>query len=500
MQAVTGSVTALRRRLPVLILATATVAGALALAGAGTPPQTLVEAGAAQAPPNILVIETDDQTLESMKVMRNVNSLIGDQGATFANSFVNYSLCCPSRATFLTGQYAHNHRVWTNTAPDGGFQRFEDLHATDNLAVWLQSAGYHTAVVGKYLNGYRNQPPIPPGWSEWHVVAPDPYRYYGYTLNDNGTLVNRGHRPTDYEQDVLTRRALGLIDRRVPKPSPFFLWLAYPAPHSGPEHYTDPNRPTNCDDAPKPPSRYAHAFDAEPLPRPPSFDEAKVGDKPAAIRRRGRLNATAIAYIERNYRCELESLQAVDEGVKRVVAALKASGELDDTLIVYTSDNGFFHGEHRIAQGKMHIYEESIRVPLQIRGPGVPKGVTIGPSVTNADLAPTVVDVANALPGLVMDGRSLLPVARQPRIERQRQLLVEQPSLEAIRTPRYMYAEYHNGDRELYDLKRDPYELQSRHRDPAYSSVETELADRLDLLRGCAGSACRLHRADPPAP
>jgi arylsulfatase A-like enzyme len=413
MRAATGSLTALRERLPVLILAAATVAGALALAGSGAPSQTL---GAAPSRPNIVVIETDDQTLESMKVMRNVNSLIGDQGATFTNSFVNYSLCCPSRATFLTGQYAHNHRVWSNTSPDGGFQRFEALHANNNLAVWLQRAGYHTAVVGKYLNNYLNKPPVPPGWSEWHVVAPDPYRYYDYTLNDDGTLVHHGHRPADYEQDVITRKALDLIDRRAPEPSPFFLWLTYPAPHSGPQHYSDPNRPTNCDNAPKPPRRYAHAFDTEPLPRPPNFDEAKVGDKPAAIRRRGRLNATAIAYIERNYRCELESLLAVDDGVKQVIAALKAAGELDDTLIVYTSDNGFFHGEHRIAQGKMHIYEESIRVPLQIRGPGVPKGVSVSPSVINADLAPTVVDAANARPRLVMDGRSLLPVASQPRI------------------------------------------------------------------------------------
>jgi arylsulfatase A-like enzyme len=154
-----------------------------------------------------LVIETDDQTLESMRVMRNVNTLIGAQGVTFTRSFVNYSLCCPSRATFLTGQYAHNHRVWTNTAPDGGFGRFEALHAHNNLAIWLRGAGYHTAMIGKYLNGYENESRVPVGWSEWHALVGEPYRAYDYALNNNGTRVRYGHRPAEYQQDVLTRKA-----------------------------------------------------------------------------------------------------------------------------------------------------------------------------------------------------------------------------------------------------------------------------------------------------
>ena len=391
-----GRIAVLCTRLPIPFAAALTVAAVVALAGSGTHPRTLEQAGAAETRPNVVVIETDDQTVESMKVMQNVNSLIGDQGVTFTRSFVNYSLCCPSRATFLTGQYAHNHRVWTNTAPDGGFGRFESLHAHNNLAVWLRGAGYYTAMIGKYLNQYQNQPRVPPGWSEWHALAPEPYRAYDYTLNNNGTLVNYGHRPADYEQDVLTRKAVDLVDRRSLRPKPFFLWLTYTAPHSGPDHYTDPNPPTNCDDAPKPPPRYAHAFDSEPLPRPPNFDEPNVEDKPAAIRQRPRLNASAITYIERNYRCELESLLAVDDGVKKVIAALKAKGVLNDTLVIFTSDNGFFHGEHRIAQGKMRIYEESIQVPLEMRGPGIPRGKSVDPLVINADLAPTIVDAANA--------------------------------------------------------------------------------------------------------
>jgi arylsulfatase A-like enzyme len=487
-------------RASIPLLAALAVATGVALAGNSTPPAALEQAGAAQARPNVLVIETDDQTLESMRVMRSVNTLIGAQGVTFTRSFVNYSLCCPSRATFLTGQYAHNHRVWTNTAPDGGFGRFEALHANNNLAIWLRGAGYHTGMIGKYLNGYENESRVPVGWSEWHALVGEPYRAYDYALNNNGTRVRYGHRPAEYQQDVLTRKAVDFVDRRSLRPKPFFLWLTYTAPHSGPDRHTDSNPPTNCDDAPKPPRRYAHAFDSEPLPRPPDFDEPNVSDKPAAIRRRPPLNASAIAYIERNYRCELESLLAVDDGVEQVIAELKANGVLDDTLVIYTSDNGFFHGEHRIAQGKTRLYEESIRVPLEMRGPGIPRGASVDSLVTNADLAPTIVDAANAAPRLVMDGRSLLPVAETPGIEHGRQLLVEQPGFEAIRTRRYVYAEYGNGERELYDLKRDPYELHNRNRDPAYASAKAELASRLELLRGCAGSTCRLHRADPPGP
>jgi N-acetylglucosamine-6-sulfatase len=481
--------------LPSLLVASS-VGVVVALAGPGS---AVPERAAAADRPNVVVIETDDQTLESMKVMQNVNSLIGAQGVTFTNSFVNYSLCCPSRATFLTGLYAHNHGVWSNTRPDGGFDRFEAVHAHNNLAVWLRHTGYYTALVGKYLNEYENKPPVPPGWSEWHAVAPDPYRPYDYITNDNGKLNRHGDRPRDYEQDVLTRKAVDLIGRRAPTAQPFFLWLTYSAPHSG-GPYTDPNPPTNCDDAPKPPPRYAHAFDSEPLPRPPNFDEPDVSDKPAAIRQRPRLNASAIVYIERNYRCELESLLSVDDGVKQVVDALQASGELDNTLIVYTSDNGFFHGEHRIAQGKMRIYEESIRVPLEMRGPGIPQGVSVDPLAINADLAPTIVDAANANPGLTMDGRSLIPVAQDPGIEHGRQLLVEQPGLAAIRTHRYIYAEYKNGERELYDLRRDPYELHSRQKDPAYASVEAELAARLDRLKSCAGASCRIREPEPTGP
>jgi N-acetylglucosamine-6-sulfatase len=483
-----------RGRLLIAIVGAVGVTVVMALAGAESRPGTVGQAAAASRP-NVVVIESDDQTSESMRVMPNVNSLIGGHGVTFANSFVNFSLCCPSRSTFLTGQYVHNHKVWSNKSPNGGFDRFEALHANNNLAVWLKQAGYFTGMIGKYLNNYANHPPIPPGWSEWHAGAPYEQRVYDYTLNNNGSLVQYGHDPSDFKDDVLTTKAVDFVNRRATKPNPFFLWLTYTSPHVGGP--PNPNPPQDCRNAAKPAPRDAHAFDTEPLPKPPNFNEADVADKPQAIRKLPVLSSTQIADIQRRYRCELESLLSVDLGVKKVVNALQNKGVLNNTIVVYTSDNGYFHGEHRIPGDKQRVYEESIRVPLEMRGPGIPQGVTVNPLVVNADLAPTIVDAANATPKLTMDGRSLLPVVATPGIDKNRELLIEEPTLKAIRTERYMYVEYNTGERELYDLSNDPYELHSRHNAPAYSSVKTQLATRLHKLKNCAGSTCRVFQPDP---
>jgi N-acetylglucosamine-6-sulfatase len=478
-----------RGRAFIVVLCTLGATSALAVAGAGGPGASPDRAAAAQARPNVVVIESDDQTVESMRIMNRVNSLIGDQGATFKKNFVNFSLCCPSRSTFLTGQYAHNHHVVDNAPPDGGFPKFESLHGNNNLAVWLQDAGYNTAMIGKYLS-FMKQTTLPPGWSDWHAVVEGSEKVYGYTMNDNGTLNHYGQQPSDFLDDVLTTKAVNYVNRTSPKPGPFFLWLTYTAPHvSGPD--PNPNPPYNCDGASKPAPRNAHAFDSEPLPKPPNFNEADVSDKPAAIRNQPPMSAYQVANTERHYRCALESLLAVDKGVQDVVAALKAKGQLANTLIVFTSDNGFLNGEHRLFFVKRHIYEESIRVPLEMRGPGIPPGVTVGDLSINADLAPTILDAANASAGDVMDGRSLIPLAQLPGSQRGRELLIEEPTFEAIRTARYMYAEHNSGEKELYDLQKDPFELQNRSGTSSYASVEAQLADDLHRLQSCAGSSCR---------
>ena len=463
--------------------------------------------GQDQSRPNVVVVMTDDQTQDSMRYMPRVNSLIGAEGATFPVSVTNWPICCPSRATFMTGQYVHNHGVFGNGPPLGGFER---LNTAETLPVWLQRAGYYTAHVGKFLNGYESSSVgIPPGWSEWQGTKRT-YTFYGATVLENGQPVTYGStdedpdapaRPATYSTDVFTDKAVELINRRAPASEPFFLSLAYLAPHSGgPDSEENPSR---CQDSAKPAARHLRAFGSEPLPTPPNFNEADVSDKPSGISDRPFLTPAQIGTARRFYRCRAESLLAVDEGTERIVSALRASGELDDTLIVYTSDNGFFHGEHRIMTGKNRVYEPSIRVPLLMRGPGIPKGVTVDDISVNADLAPTILDAANAEPGVAQDGRSLLPFTRHPERLRGRELLIEQASgsgddsdsngvfYAAVRTARYKYVENANGGLELYDLDADPFELSNQQGNPAYDGVQAALAARLAALRACAGPTCR---------
>jgi hypothetical protein len=227
------------------------------------------------------------------------------------------------------------------------------------------------------------------------------------------------------------------------------------------------------------------------LPQPPSFNEADVSDKPAFVRNRRLLPARRIAGVTENYRQRLESLLAVDEGVAAIVRALQTAGELDNTLFLYTADNGFFHGEHRIPAGKVQVYEPSIRVPLVLRGPGVPRGVRMTQAAVNVDLAATIVDAANVRAGRTLDGTSLLPLLSDRTRFVGRDVLLETPQYGAIHTPRYVYAEYAGGDRELYDVVADPHQLASRHADSGASEIRTELARRLAALRRCSGASCR---------
>jgi N-acetylglucosamine-6-sulfatase len=475
-----------RRALITVLCALALVAGT---SGGATARPGATAAAAPDPRPNVVVIMTDDQTVESLRVMSNVKRFLADRGTTFANSFVGFALCCPSRATFLTGQYGHNNGVLGNTLPHGGYAK---LDHSNTLAVWLQSAGYNTVHLGKYLNGYGRTDPteIPAGWTEWRgSVDPSTYQFYGYTLNENGTLVTY-QRP--YQTDLYARKAANIIRRRAAQPAPFFLWVAFLAPHGGGPR--EPDDPQGLG-TPAPAPRHRNQFSSEPLPRPPSFNERDVSDKPIGIRRRPLLGADRVRAIREAYQQRLESLLAVDEAVAKIVATLRDSGELGNTLIVFTSDNGFFHGEHRVPAGKVLLYEPSIRVPLIMRGPGIPAGLRLRQHVGNVDLAPTIVDVAGATAGRTMDGRSLLPLFADPTLRVRRDLLIERTpgdgNFSAIRTPRYLYAEYWNGERELYDLDRDPHELQSRHGDPSYASIQADLAARLARLRICTGETCR---------
>lgn len=471
------------RRLALALLVL--VAGCAAASSAAPAERALIR-------PNVVVIMTDDQTVDDLRVMRNVRHLLVERGTTFDQSVVSNPLCCPSRAAFLTGQYGHNNHVQGNSVANG----ISQLDQSNTLPVWLSDAGYHTIFVGKYLNEYKRfmYRRIPPGWSDWNAGLQ--LSFFDHTMNRNGKIVRFGSRPEDYQSDVYTRIAVDAI-RSSPTGAPLFLWLSYFAPHQGGgKEDSDPDNLMSTIPAP----RHAARFPNVQLPRDPSFDEADVSDKPAAIRARPVFGDSTTLSMTTTYRHRLQSLLAVDEGVAKVVAALKRSGRLDDTLILFTSDNGFLQGQHRIVNHKELPYEPSIRVPLVVRGPGVPQNVHLQQLVANVDLAPTIAAAAKVVPWRDEDGRSLLPLLADPAAAWPRDVLLERgPGVTvggprqytAIRTARYVYVEYATGEKELYDLQVDPFELESKHDDPAYAQVEADLATRLATLRDCAGATCR---------
>ena len=305
-------------RLALIAAAAVLIAFAVIVASARTAPEAVAAPRAlAEDRPNIVVIETDDQTADSMRFMENVNRLLVRQGVRFDNSYASYPLCCPSRATFLTGQYAHNHGVLGNAPPLGGYIA---LDHSNTLPIWLQQAGYYTALVGKYLNGYgspETQNDSPPGWSEWRATTRQPY--LGFTMNENGRLTTYPANQQNYQTDVFTRKAVDVIRRRAPSDTPFFLWLTYLRTHSGAPLDDDDAPATGVTAGPSPAARHQNRFDEEPLPMPPSFDEADVSDKPLFIRNRRRLTTEQIEAIQESYQQRLESLLAVDEGVAQVV-------------------------------------------------------------------------------------------------------------------------------------------------------------------------------------
>jgi N-acetylglucosamine-6-sulfatase len=463
-----------------------------------------------QKRPNIVLVMTDDQTVESLRVMPIVERKLAGSGVTFANNFASFPVCCPSRATMLTGQYPDNHGVRTNQPPGGGYAALGPTFG-NTLPVWLRNSGYHTAHIGKFLNGYGRQSAdteVPPGWSEWYgsIDGPDGFRggtytMYGYTLNENGVIVHYGSTPdvvdpATYQTDVYAAKAEDLIRRRAPERRPFFLSVAPLAPHGE-------SGACNCGrDDPRAAPRHQGRFAAETAPRPPSFGEVDVSDKPADIRALDPITAEQAATIDARYRARLESLLAVDEMVGEMVDALKDKGELNRTVFIFTSDNGFFHGEHRVRSGKVRHYEESSRVPLIIRGPGLPKGERRAQLAANIDLAPTILDFADAKAKRALDGRSLVPLIEHKRFDPGRAILIEgfenadagdrdgaSVRYSAVRTNRYMYAET-GAEHELYDLRRDPFQLTSRHADPALAEVRSDLDLLLAKLTECAGKTC----------
>jgi N-acetylglucosamine-6-sulfatase len=446
-----------------------------------TQPDTTIGGAEASADrPNIVFVLTDDLDYASAQKMPQIDALLREGGTSFENAFVSHPVCCPSRATILTGLYDHNHNVRTNLPPEGGFEKFRDEGLEEEtIAASLQDGGYQTAFFGKYLNGYGVEDPgyVPSGWDEWYGKINE-QQLYDYELNENGELVSYGSEEEDFFTDVLSEKATDFVRRAVPEEQPFFAYVNPTAPH-GPA---------------TPAERHEGAFADEEVPRPPSFNEEDVSDKPSWRQETERLSDEEASNIDDYYRQRLESMLAVDEMVGALVEELEAAGELDNTYIFFTSDNGWFSGEHRMAEGKDRAYEESARVPLFVKGPGIAPGTQVDELTLNTDFAPTFAELAG-IP-FPADGRSLLPLMRgAPPSWRSSVLLEgfvgkEDRVYTAVRTERYKYVEYGNGEEELYNLQNDPYELESLH-ETADPSLMEDLRGRLEALRECSGNGCR---------
>lgn len=442
-------------------------------------PSAVEAAATASARPNIIVIETDDQRYDLLPYMQKVTSRIVYQGIKFNQAFATTSLCCPSRSSFFTGQYTHNHGVWGNFWPDGGVRKFND---TSTLATWLKDAGYTTSLIGKYLNRYGIETPpyVPPGWSDWHAfTASDAARpktwYYNYGLSDNGTETMYGESANDYSTDVLRDKALNFVKTAQ---RPFFLFFTPFAPHLFPT--VAPRHEKTCDSL--------------TFRRPPSFNEANVSDKPTWVSSKPLIEPQMITQIDRANRLEVCSLKAVDEAIDAIMTSLGT--ELNNTVVIFTSDNGLLWGEHRI-RGKNAIYEESIRVPLAIRYPKMIKAGTKNNNlVLNIDLPTTIAELAqvnipSSVNGKNVNGKSLVPLFSNPAAPWRNDFLIEHymgdgaPSSYGVRTAQYKYVELNRtGEKEFYDLIADPHELVNQIRNPKYATTSSQLSTRLNELRG----------------
>jgi N-acetylglucosamine-6-sulfatase len=464
------------------------------------------------AKPNIVVITTDDQTLAQLNesTMPTVLDQISAQGTSFDNAIATTPLCCPSRATMITGQYTHNHQVFNNKP---GYASLAEKRNV--MPAWLQRAGYFTAHVGKYLNRYgkgadQKETDVAPGWDQW-VTALEPRGYFDYELQINGRTKKFDNAENDYLTRQFNWRAVRMIQKYTPRKQPLYLQIDQFAPHE--RGAGDPAQ--RCAGGAVPDPQDNSLFDGTPLPQPPNFNEANVSDKPGSIQQRPEIGPEEQLDIQRRWGCALASLVAVDRGVADVIAALQQTGELDNTVIMFWSDNGFFYGEHRIPSQKTIPYEEALHVPMIWRVPaqylgGATQVRTAGSLVGNIDIAPTILDLADALPCLksncrVMDGRSLLPLMAgdTSAFPADRTLLVEQGvcGYRGVRDLDEIYVQY-SGPRipgtdtcepqleiEHYNLTNDPYELNNLYPAPNgnVEDAEGRLFSELEALRNCAG-------------
>ncbi|GII57202.1 sulfatase [Planotetraspora thailandica] len=441
-----------------------------------------------QAPskrPNIIFILTDDLNTADIQKFPNISNLLFRQGASFSNFFVTNPWCCPSRSSILRSQYVHSHGVVSNRFPTGGFPVFRPMEDS-TLGTWMHDAGYRTGLMGKYLNQYPQGAPwshIPPGWDQWAVPVTRLYQEYGYALNENGMVFQYGNTSEDYLEDVLSSKANAFVGEGGDKP--FFLYLAPVAPHLPSNH------------AP----RHDDAFTDELAPRTLSFDQQDLSAEPLWLRERPPLTSADVRAMDRIHRNRLRAMLGVDDMVGSLVASLQQSGQLDNTYIFFASDNGFHLGQHRLEPGKTTPFDEDIRIPMAVRGPGIAPGSTIKQMSSTVDLAPTFAELGGGTTPPFVEGRSLVPLLQGRQVPWRDAVLVEfehaaysplcPPTYNALRTQQYAYVEYATGERQLYDLYADPDEMHNiaAIADPVLINT---LSERLAALHQCTGASCRL--------
>lgn len=470
-------------------LATVTLLlGLTAGACAGPPPGPAAPADRT----NVVFVLTDDLSMSLVQYMPNVQAL-AKEGTTFTGYTVTDSLCCPSRSSILTGRFPHNTGVFTNSGRDGGFHVFQEQQERDTFATTLRDNGYRTAMMGKYLNGYQpGEHGVRPGWSEWDVAGGG-YHQYNYDLNENGVVKHYGKAPEDYLTTVVQGKATSFITAAAEAGEPFLLEVATFSPHG-------PFTPAPQDE---------QAFPGLKAPRGPSFDQLPA-EAPPWLASREPLTAKEIATIDTSYRKRAQSVRSIDRMIGSLRQTLETTGVAGRTVVVFSSDNGFHLGEHRLAGGKQTAFDHDAHVPLVMAGPGVRKGASVGATVQNIDLRPTFEELGGLTPGPAVDGRSLVPLLRDGRAvgwkkvglvehhgpnraaddpDRQTPAAGNPPTYAALRGPDYTYVEYEGGAKEYYDRTTDPHELaNTAAKLPAARAAE--LHATLEKLRACKGAAC----------
>jgi N-acetylglucosamine-6-sulfatase len=482
-----------RRRIPVatltvlaaaLVVTSCTSGSAPASAPSttsSTPSSTGTTPAAGRTRPNIVFVLTDDLSWNLMTEQFAPHIMdLARRGMTFDHFFVPDSLCCPSRATIFTGLYPHDTHVETNYPPDGGFQKFQEEHLDQRTyAVDLHGNGYQTSMLGKYLNNYGDpmnpsSAPVPPGWTDWHVSNSTGYGEYDFRQNDNGAF-NTYTGNDNYGVDVINRQTQQFIQKNTHQP--FALEVATYAPH---QPYV-------------PATRNANDFPGLTEPRDPSFD-AQNQNPPAWLGVRGPLHPKQIENIDESYRKRAQTVEAIDKLVADTEATLRANGLLDKTYFVFSSDNGYHLGQHRMIRGKKTAFDTDIRVPLIVAGPGVRHGVTDHHVVESVDLAPTFAELTGTTRHQPFEGHSftplLHPTTRDPHwrtvalLEHKRHgfnptdpdndggkkddpTTYEGIRISADHLPHFhghleaVYVEYADAqhETEFYDIAKDPYEI-----------------------------------------